>query len=76
MRIIWKDSKIKSQRHQYRKKVISRYRGGWIVDIPGDSNIYASIDCACNAIDAFLGGKTRKDAAGRHKKGIRIIGQL
>lgn len=76
MRIVWKDSKSKPKQYRYRKHNITRYKGGWITDVPEDNNIYASIDCTCNALDTILGGKTRKDASVRHKKGIKIIGQI
>ncbi len=76
MRIVWKDSNLKSQQHRYRNRAITRYKGGWIIDISGDRNIYTSVDCACNAIDIALGGKTRKDASSRHKKGVKIIGKI
>lgn len=73
MRITWKDS-ISYKVYRYRKHTISKYNGGWITDIPGDNNIYFSIDCAHNAIDKILGGSTRKDASARHEKGITVIG--
>ena len=73
MRIVWKDT-VERKEYKYRKCFIERYKGGWIVDIPGNNNIYYSIDCAHNAIDKILGGKTRKDASARHAKGIKIIG--
>ena len=75
MRIVWKDSeKAASKSYKYRGHNIERHQGGWIIDIPNDSNIYASTDSAWNSIDQQLGGKTRKDASARHAKGIKIIG--
>lgn len=73
MKIIWKDSVIRKT-YKYRKHTIERCQGGWITSLPEDCNIYYSIDCAHNAIDKALGGKTRKDATKRHEKGIHIIG--
>ena len=79
MRVVWKDSYVGRTKFQegykYRKHFIERFQGGWIVDLPGDENIYYSIDCAHNAIDNALGGKTRKDASARQSKGIKIIGK-
>ena len=73
MRVVWKDS-ITYKEYRYRKHTISKYHGGWITDMPDDNNIYFSIDCAHNAVDKALGGKTRKDASARHAKGIIVIG--
>ena len=78
MRVVWKDSYVGRTKFQegykYRKHFIERFQGGWTIDVPGDNNIYYSIDCAHNAIDKILGGKTRKDASARQAKGIKIIG--
>ena len=78
MRVVWKDSYNGRVKHKegnkYRNCYIERFKGGWIVDLPGDDNIYRTLDCACNAIDKALGGKTRKDASARQAKGIEIIG--
>lgn len=73
MRVVWKDS-VTYKEYRYRKHTISKYNGGWITDMPDDNNIYFSIDCAHNAVDKALGGKTRKDASARHAKGIIVIG--
>lgn len=77
MRIVWKDTghHLQFKDVRYRKYTITRYNGGWITDYPGDANIYASVDCACNAIDQLIGNsKTRRPAEYRVKKGIVIIG--
>lgn len=75
MRIVWKDS-VNTKIYTYRKHTVKRQGGGWVTDLPGDDNIYYSIDCAHNAIDKALGGRTRKDASARHAKGIRVIGKV
>lgn len=74
MRVVWKDS-ITYKEYKYRKHMIRKHSGGWIADIPGDVNIYFSIDCAMNAIDKTIGGKLRPGAEKRQVKGIRIIGR-
>lgn len=77
MRITWKDSNQERFKiYKYRKHTIQRHCGGWITNLEGDNNIYFSIDCAHNAIDKALGGKTRKDASARHAKGIQIVGHI
>lgn len=79
MRIVWKDSDPKTKTGQtvaYRGRVVTGYGGGWITDIPGDNNIYFPRECALNAIDIALGGKTRKTNPGRHTLGIKIVGQI
>lgn len=78
MRIVWKDSAPKSDVNQilrYRDCVISYYRDGWVTNIPGDDNIYFPRECALNAIDEMLGGKTRKANPKRHQLGIIVIGR-
>lgn len=74
MRIKWKDS-ISYKTYVYRTHTIEKYREGWITDIPGDDNIYYSAECAHNAVDKILGGKTRKKSPGRLAKGIVVIGK-
>nr|DAJ97374.1 MAG TPA: hypothetical protein [Herelleviridae sp.] len=67
---------MNQSRLSYDKKKIYLCRGdGWIIDIPGDSNIYFPRECAYNAIDKALGGKTRKANPQRHKLGIKVIGR-
>lgn len=78
MRIVWKDSAPKTQPGltlQYRGRTVTGYHSGWITDLPGDNNIYFPRECALNAIDQALGGKTRKANPGRHKLGIKVIGR-
>lgn len=78
MRIVWKDSAPKSkpwQTLQYRTYTISQYGDGWITNVPGDNNVYFPRECAFNAIDEMLGGKTRKANPKRHQLGITIIGR-
>ena len=57
MRIVWKDSSAKTEYKpiKYRKHIITGYKGGWTVDIPGDNNIYRNNFCAMNAIDKAYG---------------------
>lgn len=74
MRITWKDSR-QYKTYKYRDHIIEKNKHGWITDIPGDDNIYYSAECAHNAVDSILGGKTRKANPGRHAKGIHIIGR-
>lgn len=47
----------------------------WIADLPDDDNIYFPRECALNAIDQALGGKTRKANPERHKLGVKVIGR-
>lgn len=75
IRITWKDTNgHPCPTTTYRKVSITRYEGGWILDIPDDHNIYASLDCSKNAIDKALGGKPRRNGEKRKAKGIKIIG--
>lgn len=78
MRIVWKDSSPKTKPWvtlQYRTFTISQYGEGWITNVPGDDNIYFPRDCALNAIDDMLGGKTCKANPKRHELGIKVIGR-
>ena len=78
MRIVWKDSTPRTKPWvtlQYRDHVITQYDKGWITNVPGDTNIYYPRECALNAIDKMLGGKTRKPNPKRHELGIKIIGR-
>lgn len=74
MRIVWKDS-ITYKTYVYRSYIIEKYLDGWITNIPGDDKIYYSAECAHNAVDKILGGKTRKKSPGRLAKGIIVIGE-
>ena len=75
MRVIWKDSLANPcPTTKYRNIEIIRYKKGWILGIDGNTNIYASQDCAKNAIDEILGGTPRRHVEKRLLKGIKIIG--
>lgn len=75
IRVTWKDSMARScQPMTYRNITATRYKTGWILDLPEDNNIYASLDHAKNAIDKALGGKTQRPVKKRLEKGIKIIG--
>jgi hypothetical protein len=78
MRVVWKDSVAEAKPWtalQYRGHMVSQYGDGWATNIPGDNNIYFPRDCAMNAIDEILGGKTRKANPKRHELGVKIIGR-
>lgn len=75
IRVTWKDTNgHPCSPVAYRKVFIERYKGGWLIDIKGDNNIYSSQDSAKNAIDKILGGKPRRNGEKRKAKGIKIIG--
>ena len=75
IRVTWKDQNGRPcPPTAYRKVTMTRYKSGWILDMPGNKNIYASQDCAKNAIDKILGGTARRHVESRLKKGIKIIG--
>ena len=74
MRITWKDSR-EYKTYVYRSYTIERNVLGWITNVPEDMNIYHSAECAHNAVDKMLGGKTRKANPGRHRLGVQIIGR-
>ena len=78
MRIVWKDSKPKGYKPvKYRGHYAQGYNGGWIIDVPGDNNVYKSHYSALNAIDKALGGSGRKGNATEKRRayGIQIIGK-
>lgn len=78
MRIVWKDSTPKTKTYQtlqYRDCTMSQYGDGWVTNVPGDDNIYFPRECAFNAIDEMLGGKTRKANPKRHQLGITVVGR-
>lgn len=78
MRIVWKDSAPHTKpsiKLEYRGHFVTQYGKGWITNVPGDSNVYFPRDCALNAIDEMLGGKTRKANPKRHKLGITVVGR-
>ena len=75
LQIKWKDTKQYND-VTYRKCIIKRYKGGWIITSinPADVNIYHCIECAENAIDKQF--KPRKKNANRKAHGIHIIGKI
>lgn len=78
IRVTWKDSCSHPNKPvTYRGYTISGYGNGWTTDMPGDHNIYHSHYCALNAIDAALGGHSRKrpPSQKRLSYGIQIVGQ-
>lgn len=78
MRVVWRDSDPRTKEGQvlkYRGCSVTGYGDGWVTDLPGDDNIYFPRECALNAIDEALGGKTRKANPQRHKLGVKIIGK-
>lgn len=79
MKVVWKDTFLKTcPTTIYRNVAIIRYEKGklkgWTIDIEGDNNVYASQDCARNAIIKALGVKPRKDSSRQGLAGIKIIG--
>ena len=75
IRIVWKDSgKTRIQKPiKYRGHTAEGVGGnGWVIDIPGDNNVYHTHYCALNAIDAALGGHGQMGSAKRQKYGIKI----
>lgn len=75
MRVVWKDSMARPcPNAKYRNIEIIRYKKGWILGMEGNPNIYASQDCAKNAIDEILGGSARRHVEKRLLKGIKVIG--
>lgn len=76
MRIVWKDSSVRGAKPvKYRGHWAEGYNGGWIIDVPGDENIYRTHYCALNAIDKHLGGYGQKGGVKRISYGIQIIGK-
>lgn len=75
IRVVWSDNNGRTcPPATYRKVTMTRYKGGWILDLPENKNIYASQDCAKNAIDNILGGIARRHVEKRLKKGVKILG--
>lgn len=63
---------------KYRDHYIQYISGmGWVTDIEGDRNVYKNHYSAQNAVDAALGGYSRrgKPTEKRLSYGIQIIGQ-
>ncbi len=78
MRIIWKD-KPRGKGHTNKKYTgfdIIRKNGGWITSVPGDTNVYRTVDHAKNSIDLYLYGYIPKRANYRKNIGTGIIGTI
>lgn len=77
IKVTWKDSNARGFKPvKYRNHYLTGYKGGWIVDIEGDDNIYKNHYCAQNAIDKHLGSKSQKGGSKkRTENGIQIIGK-
>ncbi len=78
MRVVWKDSGFRKAQKpiKYRGHIVTGYSGnGWIIDVPGDNNVYRTHYCALNAIDKALGGYGQKGCQKRQSYGIEIIGK-
>ena len=76
IRVTWRDQNgHPCPPARYRKVTMTRYKSGWILDLPGNNYIYASQDCAKNAIDEILGGTARRHVEKRLTKGIKILGE-
>lgn len=78
MRVVWRDSFAQETYKplKYRKHYATKAKGGWVIDIPGDKNIYKNHYCAFNAIDAALGDNGKKKEEKRVRYGIQIVGQI
>ena len=76
-RVVWHDSNARiSKPVKYRNHYARGYKGGWVIDVPGDNNVYKSHYCALNAIDAALGGTGKRvPSEKRSRYGIEIIGK-
>lgn len=79
MRIIWKDSHASGlfkpiKYRQFTIRGCGTSARGWIIDIPGDNNIYKNNYCAQNAIDAYYGDFGQRGGEKRRSYGIQIIG--
>ena len=72
MKIIWQDSRT-YKTYTYRGYTIEKCPQGWITSVPGDKYVYYSAECAHNAVDELLGGKTRKANPARHRFGVKIV---
>lgn len=77
MRIVWKDSGATRAKKpiRYRGYTVTGSGNGWVIDVPGDTNIYRTHYCALNAIDKALGGHGQMGSAKRRAYGIQIIGK-
>ena len=76
MRIVWKDSAGFGRKPiKYRGFIAEGYGNGWIINVPGDNNIYKNHYCAQNAIDKYLGLEGRQVSKQRLEYGIEIVGK-
>lgn len=78
MRIVWKDSAVSRKDFKYRGYWIEGYGRGWVVNIPGDNNIYRTNRCCKNAVDMAIGlegAKNYKKTVKRREYGVDIIGK-
>lgn len=76
MRIVWKDAVVARADFKYRGYWVECYLNGWMINIPGDTNIYKTNRCAKNAIDEALGldGLRHKKLPKRLEYGYEVIG--
>lgn len=77
IRVVWKDSATSKGKKpiKYRGHYATGYEKGWVIDIPGDENIYGNHYSALNAIDKALGGYGQMGSGKRKNYGIQIIGK-
>lgn len=75
MRVIWKDSTPAREPRNYRGYRLYGMHNGWAITLPGDKNLYSSIDDACNAIDKAIGGYSRYGTKDRLGGRIKIVGK-
>lgn len=76
MRVIWKDSVIKTYNPvKYCGYVVCGSELGWTTNVEGDDNIYKTHYDAKNAIDKHLGGTGQKGCTKRKGYGITIVGK-
>ena len=74
MRIVWKDSATPRYKPlKYKGYLVTGDERGWMIDYPGDNNIYKAIEDAKTAINAHLGVKIKSKDPRCHT--IRIIGK-
>ena len=76
MRVVWKDTVKPIQIRKYRKHILTRHELGWIVDVPGDNNIYKAISDVYNMLDAMEIDGVVKIKPPSRADGIRIVGTI
>ena len=77
MRIVWKDTGVAKVDMKYRGYMLTPYKQGWTINVPGDDNIYGTNKSARNAIDKHLGiYDINNEDPKRHRLGIKIIGKI